>query len=154
MRSTRSIALAIALAATPVAAVTAPAAMASETSSASESTTTSSESTENNEDDGFDFPWGLLGLLGLAGLLGGRKKEQPEVGHTPRDRTTDTYRANDTHRTDATRRDNDDVRVVDANNNRVGGTDTRRDGIAGRADDRFGDGDGRLDGDDLPGERR
>ena len=60
----------------------------------------------------------------------------------------------DTHPTDATRRDNDDVRVVDGNNNRVGGTDTRRDGIAGKADDRFGDGDGRLDGDDLPGNRR
>jgi MYXO-CTERM domain-containing protein len=30
------------------------------------------------QDEGNDFPWGLLGLLGLAGLLG-RKREQRDI---------------------------------------------------------------------------
>lgn len=38
------------------------------------------------ENDGDDFPWGLLGLLGLAGLLG-RKRER-DVHYTGTNRTS------------------------------------------------------------------
>ena len=31
--------------------------------------------TDLDDDDGNDFPWGLLGLLGLAGLLGARRRD-------------------------------------------------------------------------------
>ena len=32
---------------------------------------------ETTNDDGNDFPWGLLGLLGLAGLMGARPHQHP-----------------------------------------------------------------------------
>lgn len=144
MRTTRSIALTLALAAAPLTAVApahaqntpsneAPAsgtvttqAEPSNGKSSSGTMTTQAEETtsaseEKDEDKG--FPWGLLGLLGLAGLLGmgGRKREETEVRHTT------------TTRTDVT---------------------SRTDDLTQRADDRFGDGDGRLDRDDLPGTGR
>ena len=37
--------------------------------------TTTANTTQ--QDDGNDFPWGLLGLLGLGGLAGLRRREQP-----------------------------------------------------------------------------
>lgn len=30
------------------------------------------------QDEGNDFPWGLLGLLGLGGLAGLRRREEPQ----------------------------------------------------------------------------
>lgn len=144
MRTTRSIALTLALAAAPLTAVApahaqntpsneAPAsgtvttqAEPSNCKSSSGTVTTQAEettSTSEEKDEDKGFPWGLLGLLGLAGLLGmgGRKREETEVRHTT------------TTRTDVT---------------------TRTDDLTQRADDRFGDGDGRLDRDDLPGTGR
>lgn len=48
------------------------------------STTTASDSTyaaPATNDDGDEFPWGLLGLLGLAGLLGRKKHDTVHVDH-------------------------------------------------------------------------
>jgi MYXO-CTERM domain-containing protein len=36
------------------------------------------------QDDGNDFPWGLLGLLGLGGLAGLRRREEPRRVDTSR----------------------------------------------------------------------
>lgn len=36
------------------------------------------------EDDGDDFPWGLLGLLGLAGLLGRKRDTHVHTDNTRR----------------------------------------------------------------------
>lgn len=128
MRTTRSIALILALAAAPLTAVAPAHAQNTPSNEAPASgtvTTQAEETTSTSEEKGEDkgFPWGLLGLLGLAGLLGmgGRKREETEVRHTI------TTRADVTSRTD---------------------------GLTQRADDRFGDGDGRLDRDDLPGTGR
>lgn len=175
MRTTRSIALTLALAAAPLTAVApahaqntpsneAPASgtvttqaepsngkpsSGTVTTQAEESTSTStSTSEEKDEDKG--FPWGLLGLLGLAGLLGmgGRKREETEVRHT-----TTPPRQTETYRPEAR---TDDVRVVDSHDTTTTRADatSRTDGLTQRADDRFGDGDGRLDRDDLPGTGR
>ena len=46
------------------------------------------------------------------------------------------------------------ARGADALEEAVAGLGARASYVAGKADDRFGDGDGRLDGDDLPGTRR
>lgn len=177
MRTTRSIALTLALAAAPLTAVApahaqntpsneAPASgtvttqaepsngkpsSGTVTTQAEESTSTStSTSTSEEKDEDKGFPWGLLGLLGLAGLLGmgGRKREETEVRHT-----TTPPRQTETYRPEAR---TDDVRVVDSHDTTTTRADatSRTDGLTQRADDRFGDGDGRLDRDDLPGTGR
>lgn len=150
MRTTRSIALTVALAAAPLAAVSAPAVASespsvavSDAASADSSTTSSSSADTEDKDEDGGFPWGLLGLGGLLGLLGlgGRKKAEPEIRTADHVRQTETYRPTERR---------DDVRVVEGNS-----TDTyRTNGVAGKVDDRFGDGDGRLDGDDLRNNRR
>lgn len=167
MRTTRSIALTIALAATPLAAAAPTHAAAEAESVATEATDGGEETTDAEptpkEDEGGDKTglWGLLGLLGLAGLLGGKKKKEVDVRTADHVRTTDRT----PNRTTTVRDDRRDDVVIDDHTRRDGVTDVRRegvdyddhrrnDGLQGRVDDRFGDGDGRLDGDDLKGNNR
>ncbi len=45
-------------------------------------TTHAAVTTQNQQNDGNDFPWGLLGLLGLGGLAGLRRREHAHDGQT------------------------------------------------------------------------